>query len=88
MPAPAGRTQTAPGCSVCKDKGVVGRLGIFEVFRMTPELQGVMAGGMSEQKIQEESKRQGMITMRQDGILKALSGLVGMEEVLRETAEI
>lgn len=78
----------APGCSVCKDKGVVGRLGIFEVFRMTPELQNAMAGGMSEQKIQEESKRQGMITMRQDGILKALSGLVSMEEVLRETAEI
>lgn len=78
----------APGCAVCKGKGIVGRLGIFEVFKMTPELQAVIAGGTSEQKIQEEAKRQGMITLRQDGILKALSGLVSMEEVLRETAEI
>jgi len=78
----------SPGCDVCKNKGVIGRLAIFEVLRMTPELDNIVTTGMSEQKIMEEAKRQGMLTMRQDGILKALDGLVGMEEVLRETSEI
>ncbi len=78
----------APGCAACKDKGITGRLAIFEVLRMTPELAGIISAGASEQKILEESKRQGMVTMRQDGILKALEGLVSMEEVLRETSEI
>ena len=78
----------APGCAACKDKGITGRLAIFEVLRMTPELAGIISAGASEQKILEESKRQGMVTMRQDGILKALECLVSMEEVLRETSEI
>jgi len=42
---------------------------------------------VSEGKIIDEAKRQGMITLRQDGILKALEGLVGIEEVLRESTE-
>ncbi len=78
----------APGCAVCKDKGITGRLAIFEVLKMTPELAAIISAGASEQKILDESKRQGMVTMRQDGILKALDGLVSMEEVLRETSEI
>lgn len=78
----------APGCKECKDKGTVGRLAVFEVLRMTPELQEIIGSGFTEAKILEESHRQGMITMRQDGILKALDGLISMEEVLRETTEI
>ena len=54
---------------------------------MSPELQKIISGGVTELKIAEESRRQGMITIRQDGILKALDGLVSIEEVLRETAE-
>ena len=78
----------APGCDACKNKGIMGRLAIFEVLRMTPELENIISSGMTEQKILEESRRQGMVTMRQDGILKAFDGLVSMEEVLRETEEI
>ena len=78
----------SPGCKECKDRGVVGRMAIVELLKMTPELQGIISAGASEAKIIEEAKRQGMITMRQDGILKALEGLVSMEEVLRETAEL
>ncbi len=78
----------APGCAVCKGKGVSGRVGIFEVLKMTAELQNIITEGMNEQKILDEAKRQGMITLRQDGILKALQGMIGMEEVLRETAEV
>ena len=75
------------GCSECRNRGVNGRLAIFEALKMTPELQVIINSGPTELKIIEEAKRQGMITLRQDGILKALDGLVSIEEVLRETSE-
>ena len=77
----------AKGCNVCKGKGVQGRAAIFEVLHMTPELEEIIASSPTTQKIVQEAKRQGMITLRQDGVLKALDGLVSMEEILRETEE-
>lgn len=77
----------APGCTTCRGKGTVGRMAVFEVFRMTPELESLLNGGFSMQQIMAETKRQGMITMRQDGVLKALAGIVSLEDVLRETTE-
>ena len=77
----------APGCKVCKGKGAVGRVAMFEVLAMTRELENIISAGVSEGKIIDEAKRQGMITLRQDGILKALEGLVSIEEVLRESTE-
>ncbi|MDD5547548.1 MAG: GspE/PulE family protein [Candidatus Pacebacteria bacterium] len=76
------------GCKDCKNKGVSGRMALFEVLRMTEELQAIISSGANEDKIIEETKRQGMITLRQDGIIKALQGLVNMEEVLNETTEL
>jgi type IV pilus assembly protein PilB len=73
------------GCSVCKNKGTVGRIALFEIFKMTPELADIISAGVSENKLLEEARRQGMISLRQDGILKALDGLVLIEEILRET---
>ncbi len=75
------------GCKTCQDKGIIGRVAIFEVFRMTPELRDIISAGFTERNILEESQRQGMVTLRQDGVLKALEGLVTIEEVLRETLE-
>jgi type IV pilus assembly protein PilB len=76
------------GCAKCKNKGTLGRMAIFEVFQMTRELAEIVAGSdRSSSKILAEAKRQGMITMREDGIVKALDGQVALEEVLRETAE-
>lgn len=77
----------APGCPVCKGKGISGRIGLFEVFRMTPELEEIISSSPTEHKITEESKRQGMVTLREDGIVKALIGMVSIEEVLKETSE-
>ena len=77
----------SPGCNICKGKGTTGRMAIFEVFRMTPELEAIINSGFTMQQIITEAKRQGMVTMRQDGVLKALAGLVSLEDVLRETTE-
>jgi type IV pilus assembly protein PilB len=77
----------APGCSVCKNKGTIGRLAIFEAFKMTPELAEIINTGITENKLWQEARRQGMVTLRQDAIMKALDGRISMEEVLRETEE-
>ncbi len=78
----------SPGCPTCKNKGISGRVALFEVMEMTPELRKIISEDPDEPKILEESKRQQMITLRQDGILKSLNGLVSIEEVLRETMEV
>lgn len=77
----------APGCDVCKGKGTKGRIGLYEVMKMTRELEDIISSGPTEGKIKDEGKRQGMITLRMDGIMKALDGTIAIEEVLRETAE-
>ncbi len=63
-------------------KGTRGRTGVFEVLAMTPELEHlILEKQPSEADITEEARRQGMLTMRQDGMLKVLAGTVGMEEL-------
>jgi type IV pilus assembly protein PilB len=76
----------AVGCDECNKIGFSGRVGIFEVLEMTKNLEEIILKEPSEAKILEEARRQGMITMRQDGILKVLKGITTIEEVLRETA--
>lgn len=74
------------GCKDCHQEGFSGRIALFEVLEMTPQLSEVVLGQLSEKKIEEEAKRQGMINMRGDGILKVLQGITTVEEVIRETA--
>jgi type IV pilus assembly protein PilB len=76
----------AVGCDECHHVGFSGRIGIFEVLEMTKNLEEIILKEPSEAKLLEEARRQGMITMRQDGILKVLKGETTIEEVLRETA--
>ncbi len=76
------------GCPKCKGRGVMGRGALFEVFKMSPALEEIIASGPTIQKIMREAKSQGMITLRQDGVLKALQGKVSIEEVIRETEDM
>jgi len=78
----------ATGCSFCKKKGLLGRIALFEILEMTKELEEVIVTSPTESKILEEANRQGMITLRQDGIIKALDGIVPIEAVLRETTQM
>lgn len=75
----------ARGCKECQGKGFIGRVALFEILEMTKELGEIILKEPSESKIFQEAKKQGMITMRQDGILKVLDGITTIEEVLRET---
>jgi type IV pilus assembly protein PilB len=69
-------------CKQCGGKAFKGRVGIFEMLEMTPEFEKIILGSISEQAMREEAKRQGMINMFQDGILKVIRGLVSLEELL------
>ncbi len=77
----------AKGCATCKGRGVISRTGIFEVLQMTKKLQAVIEDGATLEKIAEAAKEQGMTTLRQDGVVKALRGIVAIEEIIRETEE-
>ena len=77
----------SPGCKKCAGSGFAGRIGLFEVLEMTGQLSQIILKSPSETEIAKEAKRQGMLTMRQDGILKALEGLTLIEEVLKATEE-
>ena len=73
------------GCSSCVNKGFKGRIGIFEVLAVTRGLEEIILTEASENKIEKEAARQGMITLKQDGILKVLKGETFLEEVLKTT---
>jgi type IV pilus assembly protein PilB len=75
------------GCDKCSRSGTIGRIGIFEVLMMSKQLKEIIYREPNEIKIEEEARRQGMVTLRQDGIIKALGGIVSMDEVLRSIEE-
>ncbi len=73
----------ARGCPKCGNKGTKGRIAVFEILEMTPQLEKIIVSEPTESKILEESQRQGMTTMLQDGISKVLEGIVGFEELIQ-----
>jgi type II secretion system protein E len=73
------------GCSACRGTGYRGRIGIFEVLVVDRSIRDLIAKGASSEKIREAAVSGGMVVLRDDGIVKALSGLTSVEEVLRAT---
>ncbi len=75
------------GCSFCEDTGYKGRIAITEVLENTKTLQKLIGdGGIKDiERIRAEQMHQGMFTIRQDGLIKALRGLTTLEEVWNAT---
>lgn len=76
------------GCSKCNFIGYSGRVGIFEIFPMTPAIERLILKTASTSDILEATIQEGMITMKQDGIVKALNGVTSLEDVRRVAGEI
>ncbi|MDO4712903.1 MAG: ATPase, T2SS/T4P/T4SS family [Candidatus Saccharibacteria bacterium] len=68
-------------------RGYAGRAGLYEVMDVTEEIQGLIVNRATSAEIQRLAIQQGMITMRQDGYLKALQGMTTLEEVNRVAAD-
>ncbi|MBD3245195.1 MAG: hypothetical protein GF335_04340 [Candidatus Moranbacteria bacterium] len=73
------------GCSKCHNIGYKGRIGIFEVFEINREIEKLINKMEPASELTTAAMENGMITMLQDGILKAVAGETSMEEVQRVT---
>lgn len=72
------------GCPVCQEIGYKGQIGIYEILIMNKEIEKlILAGQISEYDIREIAVKNGMVTMVQDGLLKALEGVTSVEEIFR-----
>jgi type II secretory ATPase GspE/PulE/Tfp pilus assembly ATPase PilB-like protein len=71
------------GCQECYFTGYNGRIGIFEVLTLTKEIIEIINNLGTEQEILRAAMENGMVTMTQDGILKALEGITTLDEVWR-----
>ncbi len=78
-------THYGAGCAQCNETGYQGRIGLFEVMEMTPEIIQLILEGESTTKIRKTAREQGMITLRESGLEKLRSGVTTVDEVLRET---
>jgi len=74
----------SPGCDACNKLGYKGRIGIYEVLIMNKDIEKeILSGAISEYRMRELASDAGMITMTQDGLLKALDGITDVAEIFR-----
>ncbi len=71
------------GCEKCANVGYFGRVGLYEVLRMNNEMRRLISGGANSLDLQIAAENNGMITLEQAGIIKALEGITTLEEVYR-----
>lgn len=73
------------GCVACNNTGYKGRVGVYEIIVRDAELEKMIVEGgvITEFQMREIATRQGMVSMAQDGLLKAIEGLTSVEEVKR-----
>ncbi|MDQ3075771.1 MAG: GspE/PulE family protein [bacterium] len=69
------------GCDKCNTTGYKGRMGIFEAIKTDEAIEKIMPTNPSEREIKKIASTQGILSMRQDGIVKILNGITSFEEV-------
>ncbi|OGD61205.1 hypothetical protein A3A71_01245 [Candidatus Berkelbacteria bacterium RIFCSPLOWO2_01_FULL_50_28] len=75
------------GCEACGNSGYKGRLAIYEILGMSELVKQLTIKRSSSSDILAQAQKEGLITMKQDGILKAIAGLTTMEEIWRVTRD-
>ena len=73
----------AVGCSVCNNTGFRGRVGVFEAFVVDEDMERYILQAPTVSDMRNRAIEQGMVTMKQDGILKVIEGVTTLEEVER-----
>jgi general secretion pathway protein E len=79
--------KAGPGCAECGTTGYTGRIGIYEVLEVSEPISKMIVSHGTSDDIQHAAITDGMLTMQQDGFLKALHGQTTVEEILRVTRE-
>jgi len=70
-------------CNQCNNSGYLGRIAIFEVIRINTVINKMIVQHTTAKEIENQAKKEDLITMKQDGYLKTLEGITTIEEVLR-----
>jgi type IV pilus assembly protein PilB len=71
------------GCGRCNRTGYRGRIGLFSVMTMTEEIKELTVNGASEAEITTVAREQGMVSLREDGLVKARAGVTSIAEIAR-----
>jgi type IV pilus assembly protein PilB len=79
------RIYKGKGCDVCHNTGYSGRLGVFEVLEVSPEIKKLIVSQNDSNLILQKAIEEGMNTMLDDGLIKVIKGMTTVEEVLRVT---
>ncbi|MFN3544121.1 MAG: type IV-A pilus assembly ATPase PilB [Thiobacillus sp.] len=69
------------GCDICNGTGYKGRVGIYQVMPITDEMTRIILKGGNEADIADQARREGVLDLRQAGLLKVIAGLTSLEEV-------
>jgi type IV pilus assembly protein PilB len=75
------------GCETCTKTGYRGRMGIYELLDVTPDIRKMILGGNNATEIRDFAAASGMRTLRQDAVDRVLSGKTTVEEVVRVTSD-
>ena len=75
------------GCERCSGSGYKGRVGIYQVMPLSEEIERIILAHGTALEIEEQSRREGIRTLRQSGLVKVKQGLTSLEEVLGCTNE-
>ena len=73
------------GCDICNNTGYKGRVGLFEVMKVTDDVRELILSGASAVELRRKAIEEGMITLRQSGLQKIKEGVTTIEEVVRES---
>ncbi|MBL7164886.1 MAG: type II/IV secretion system protein [Dehalococcoidales bacterium] len=79
---------TGTGCNLCVNTGYRGRTGIFEVLAVSKEIRGLLLDGASAAEMRTQALKEGMVTMRHGGMIKAKQGITSVSEVMRSVFTI
>jgi len=74
------------GCDTCNGTGYKGRQGLYEVMAVTSALRRGILKGASVEELQQIAVKEGMLTLRMDGMQKVKKGITTLEEIVKETA--
>ncbi len=86
IPKDYSKIYEATGCDQCNNTGYKGRIGIYEAILTDQNIEKVVEMNPSEREIWQAAKGQGLLTMKQDGILKVLGGITSILELERVIA--
>jgi type IV pilus assembly protein PilB len=79
------KVMAGKGCDVCSGTGYKGRVGLYEVLRVSDEIRELILSGATALDLREQAIKEGMYTLRRSGLIKIKNGLTSIDEVLRET---